>query len=51
MLRLLQAVQKKNYDFFTHVLGMRLVKKTVNQDDIKTYHLFLPMIRAVQERI
>ncbi|MBM7839688.1 glyoxalase family protein [Alkalihalobacillus xiaoxiensis] len=31
---------EKNYDFFTHVLGMRLVKKTVNQDDIKTYHLF-----------
>jgi glyoxalase family protein len=31
---------EKNYDFFTHVLGMRLVKKTVNQDDIRTYHLF-----------
>lgn len=31
---------EKNYDFFTHVLGMRLVKKTVNQDDINTYHLF-----------
>ena len=31
---------EKNYDFFTHVLGMRLVKKTVNQDDIQTYHLF-----------
>lgn len=29
-----------NYDFFTNVLGMRLVKKTVNQDDIQTYHLF-----------
>ena len=28
------------YDFFTRVLGMRLVKKTVNQDDIHTYHLF-----------
>ncbi|MFO8069984.1 MAG: VOC family protein [Alkalibacterium sp.] len=28
------------YDFFTHVLGLRLVKKTVNQDDIQTYHLF-----------
>ncbi|MBY0121680.1 ring-cleaving dioxygenase [Bacillus sp. S/N-304-OC-R1] len=28
------------YDFFTYVLGVRLVKKTVNQDDIKTYHLF-----------
>ncbi|MEH7391532.1 ring-cleaving dioxygenase [Bacillus sp. JJ1503] len=31
---------EKIYDFFTYVLGMRLVKKTVNQDDIKTYHLF-----------
>jgi glyoxalase family protein len=31
---------EKNYDFFTNVLGMRLVKKTVNQDDIQTYHLF-----------
>src|SRR5690625_360530 len=31
---------EKNYKFFTYVLGMRLVKKTVNQDDIQTYHLF-----------
>ncbi|MGV2620795.1 UNVERIFIED_CONTAM: ring-cleaving dioxygenase [Halobacillus marinus] len=31
---------EKNYEFFTYVLGMRLVKKTVNQDDIETYHLF-----------
>ncbi|SDJ52513.1 ring-cleaving dioxygenase [Salimicrobium halophilum] len=31
---------EKNYEFFTYILGMRLVKKTVNQDDIKTYHLF-----------
>ncbi|MEN1968620.1 ring-cleaving dioxygenase [Lentibacillus sp. N15] len=31
---------EKNYEFFTYVLGMRLVKKTVNQDDIHTYHLF-----------
>ena len=31
---------EKNYEFFTNVLGMRLVKKTVNQDDIQTYHLF-----------
>ncbi|MGV3503183.1 MAG: ring-cleaving dioxygenase [Adhaeribacter sp.] len=31
---------EKNYDFFTNTLGMRLVKKTVNQDDIQTYHLF-----------
>lgn len=31
---------KRNYQFFTDVLGMRLVKKTVNQDDIYTYHTF-----------
>lgn len=31
---------EKNYQFFTEVLGMRLVKKTVNQDDIQTYHTF-----------
>lgn len=31
---------EKIYQFFTTVLGMRLVKKTVNQDDIQTYHLF-----------
>lgn len=31
---------EKIYDFFTYQLGLRLVKKTVNQDDIHTYHLF-----------
>lgn len=31
---------EKIYDFFTYILGMRLVKKTINQDDIQTYHLF-----------
>ncbi|WP_462421834.1 ring-cleaving dioxygenase [Salinicoccus sp. Marseille-QA3877] len=30
----------RNYEFFTNILGMRLVKKTVNQDDIQTYHTF-----------
>lgn len=30
----------KIYDFFTNIMGLRLVKKTVNQDDIQTYHLF-----------
>lgn len=29
-----------NVDFYTQVLGMRLVKKTVNQDVVSTYHLF-----------
>ncbi|MEK3936508.1 ring-cleaving dioxygenase [Sporosarcina sp. FSL W7-1349] len=31
---------EKIYEFFTYTLGLRLVKKTVNQDDIKTYHLY-----------
>ena len=26
--------------FYTHILGLRLVKKSVNQDDVGTYHLF-----------
>jgi glyoxalase family protein len=29
-----------NADFYTRVLGLRLVKKTVNQDDVSAYHLF-----------
>jgi len=29
-----------NLDFYRRVLGLRLVKKTVNQDVINTYHLF-----------
>lgn len=31
---------EKIYEFFTDIMGLRLVKKTVNQDDIDTYHLF-----------
>jgi len=31
---------KENVAFYTKVLGMRLVKKTVNQDDVSAYHLF-----------
>ncbi|WP_010272197.1 ring-cleaving dioxygenase [Paenibacillus senegalensis] len=34
------ANAKGNYDFYTKVLGLRLVKKTVNQDDTSVYHLF-----------
>ncbi|TDR94715.1 ring-cleaving dioxygenase [Enterovirga rhinocerotis] len=30
----------RNRDFYTRVLGLRLVKKTVNQDDTSAYHLF-----------
>jgi glyoxalase family protein len=29
-----------NHRFYTQVLGMRLVKRSVNQDDVSAYHLF-----------
>ena len=29
-----------NVAFYTQVMGMRLTKKTVNQDDVSAYHLF-----------
>ncbi|WP_255171084.1 ring-cleaving dioxygenase [Natrononativus amylolyticus] len=31
---------QRNVDFYTDVLGLRLVKKTVNFDDTHTYHLY-----------
>src|SRR5512145_1043026 len=31
---------QENLDFYAGVLGMRLVKRSVNQDDPGTYHLF-----------
>jgi glyoxalase family protein len=31
---------RENVEFYTEVLGLRLVKKTVNQDDVSAYHLF-----------
>jgi len=31
---------RRNVDFYARVLGLRLVKKTVNQDDPSVYHLF-----------
>jgi len=30
----------RNFRFYTGTLGMRLVKKSVNQDDVSAYHLF-----------
>jgi glyoxalase family protein len=30
----------QNVAFYTQVLGLRLVKKSVNQDDVSAYHLF-----------
>jgi glyoxalase family protein len=36
----LTADTRLNRDFYTRLLGLRLVKKTVNQDDTSSYHLF-----------
>lgn len=36
----LSADIARNHDFYTRVLGLRLVKKTVNQDSPGMYHLF-----------
>ncbi|AWN34583.1 ring-cleaving dioxygenase [Methylobacterium radiodurans] len=55
----------RNVDFYTRVLGLRLVKKTVNFDDPGTYHLyygdaagtpgtiltFFPIAHAAQGRV
>ena len=30
----------RNVEFYVRVLGLRMVKKTVNQDDPSVYHLF-----------
>lgn len=30
----------RNHAFYTEALGLRLVKKSVNQDDVSAYHLF-----------
>ncbi len=34
------SAPKSNLNFYTQILGLRLVKKTVNQDDWSAYHLF-----------
>jgi glyoxalase family protein len=34
------ARARDNYRFYTEVMGMRLVKRSVNQDDVSAYHLF-----------
>jgi glyoxalase family protein len=36
----ISAKPRDNLSFYTGLLGMRLVKKTVNQDDVSAYHLF-----------
>ncbi|MEX2318273.1 MAG: ring-cleaving dioxygenase [Bauldia sp.] len=36
----ISADAKGNLEFYRRKLGLRLVKKTVNQDDVSAYHLF-----------
>jgi glyoxalase family protein len=36
----ISAQIRENYHFYTQTLGMRLVKRSVNQDDVSAYHLF-----------
>ncbi|HKY96998.1 MAG TPA: VOC family protein, partial [Gemmatimonadaceae bacterium] len=31
---------RENLRFYTNTMGMRLVKRSVNQDDVSAYHLF-----------
>lgn len=31
---------QETFDFYTKVLGLDLIKKTVNFDDMSTYHLY-----------
>jgi glyoxalase family protein len=36
----ISAQIRKNHRFYTQTVGMRLVKRSVNQDDVSAYHLF-----------
>ncbi|HTM33355.1 MAG TPA: ring-cleaving dioxygenase [Vicinamibacterales bacterium] len=36
----ISAAIKDNHRFYTSTMGMRLVKRSVNQDDVSAYHLF-----------
>ncbi len=36
----ISASIRENLRFYTQVLGLRLVKRSVNQDDVSAYHLF-----------
>jgi len=36
----ISAAISENHRFYTQTLGMRLVKRSVNQDDVSAYHLF-----------
>jgi glyoxalase family protein len=36
----ISAAIRENHRFYTETMGMRLVKRSVNQDDVSAYHLF-----------
>lgn len=40
------ADARANHRFYTQILGLRLVKRTVNQDDVSAYHLFYADAKA-----
>jgi glyoxalase family protein len=42
----ISANVRENYRFYTRTLGMRLVKRSVNQDDTSAYHLFYADAKA-----
>ncbi|CAD7483957.1 hypothetical protein LPIBR_40183 [Lacticaseibacillus paracasei] len=37
------------FDFMSKTLGLHLIKKTVNQDALDTYHFFSLMIKVLPE--
>jgi glyoxalase family protein len=41
---------QQNVDFYTGVLGLRLVKITVNVDDPEAYHLYSTMATSWGDR-
>ena len=39
-IRAIASSAQRNYEFYTKLIGLRLVKKTVNVDDPRAYHLY-----------
>ena len=44
--RPVSAQIRQNHHFYTQTMGMRLVKRSVNQDDVSAYHLFYADAKA-----
>ena len=43
----ISAAIRDNHRFYTQTLGMRLVKRLVNQDDVSAYHLILANLKPI----